>query len=34
MPAYLDDKFWDEVDAELSSDEAILFIECIDGPVG
>jgi len=34
MPAYLDDEFFEEVDAELSSSEGIVCIEFLDGPAG
>ena len=34
MPRYLDDEFFEEVDAELSASEGIVFVEYLDGPVG
>ena len=33
MPAYLDEEFWDEVEAELAAAECGGMIEFIDGPM-
>lgn len=34
MPAYLDNEFWDEVEAELAAADNAGFIDFIDGPIG
>jgi hypothetical protein len=34
MPAYLNEEFWDEVEAELSAADSAGFMEFLDGPVG
>jgi len=33
MPAYADQEFWDEVEAELAADECGGMVEFVDGPI-
>ena len=34
MPAYLDEQFFDELDAEINAADQVIWIEWLDGPIG